>query len=51
LTGIANQSFQTDDSIEVATILLKKLQNCSIDEFTFDQKLDIIWSACALGLE
>jgi hypothetical protein len=50
-TGIALQSDQTQASKDLGAKLLDSLKSVSIHDLSFDQKLDIIWGACALELE
>ena len=52
--GISLQSEQTKDSLEVAKLLMDKIdKNFGTDhtKLSFDQKLDVMWASCALGLE
>lgn len=55
LRGVALQYQQTAESAWVAKFCLEKLEKdlgpLPEQSLTFDQRLDILWSACALGLE
>lgn len=47
------QSYQTNNSKDVAGQIIKRIDEhvAKQDQFTFDQKLDTLWGACALQLE
>ena len=55
LRGIALQYEQTEQSSEVAKLCLQRLERdlgpIPEQSLTFDQRLDILWSSCAVGLE
>ena len=55
LRGISLQYKQSDQSMEIAKYCLNRLEKdlgvLPEQRLGFDQRLDILWSSCALGLE